>query len=67
MYGKKCSEETRKKMSENSKNSKIILNTQTGVFYDSIKDAGKSININYSTLRYYLQNNCKNKTPFILV
>jgi len=49
------------------KNTKIILNTETGVFYNGTKEAAESININKHTLGSYLTNKNKNKTNLIYV
>lgn len=57
--GKKLSEESKNKMS------KIILNTQTGIFYYGNKEAAKSANINLNTLCCKLSGANKNNTPFI--
>lgn len=43
-------------------NSKIVLNTQTGIFYESCKKAAESVNINYRCLRAMLNNQNPNKT-----
>lgn len=59
--GKKHSQETKNKIS------KLILNTQTGVFYYGSKEAAESININIGTLNSYLNKLRKNKTSFIYV
>jgi len=47
----------------------IVLDTQTGIFYDCLVDAAYYNNINYSTLRNMLNvgNNYKNKTNLIKV
>lgn len=50
-----------------SKLSKILLDTQSGIFYDSINKALIASNINYSTLKGMLQNKFKNKTNLIFV
>lgn len=43
----------------------LILNTITGIFYDSVKDAAKSANIGYSKLRHNLIYSPINRTNFI--
>ena len=64
--GKKRTEEIKINMSEeNNYKTKIILNTETGIFYYGSRLAANSININAGTLRKYLIGMCKNKTPFI--
>lgn len=73
--GRKHSEETKKKMSKNNKgennpmygkpstNRKKVLNTETGIYYDSVIEASKSVDIKYTTLVGYLNGNIgKNKT-----
>ena len=69
--GRKIPEETRRKMSENSaKNkSKLVLNLETGIYYDSIKEASKATIWAESTLRGMLNPNSKqpNRTNFIKV
>lgn len=45
--------------------SKIVLNIETGIFYNSIYEASKSCNINYSTLKLHLRRN--KKCSFIYV
>lgn len=67
-FGKTHSDEVRKKMSENKKGkdtSKRVLNTETGIYYDSIKAAAESIQILAVTLSLHLRNGRKDKTPFI--
>ena len=44
---------------------KLILDTETGIFYDCIRDAADVKNINYSTLNGFLKGRYKNKTSFI--
>jgi hypothetical protein len=44
---------------------KIVLNIENGVFYESVIEASKSLNMNYSTLRSMLQGHRKNKTNLI--
>ena len=45
-----------------SKLSKKVLDTNTGITYDSVNKAAIALNINYSTLKCYLNNKFKNKT-----
>lgn len=63
--GKKRSEETRLKISQSQY--KIILNTFTGIFYNGIEEASKTINMNPRTLNGKLINKRKNNTYFIYV
>jgi hypothetical protein len=70
--GKKASDKTKEKMSLIHKglpvhNQKIVLNLETGIFYDSINKAAISININKGILRDWLVGRYKNKSNFILV
>ena len=44
--------------------SKIVIDTQTGVFYDSAKELAKLLNMRYQNLIYYLNNDNKNKTNY---
>lgn len=46
---------------------KLVLCTQTGVFYDCIEDASEVINMKSGTLRAMLNGRNPNKTNFILV
>jgi group I intron endonuclease len=78
-YGKKHSEESRKKMSEAKKgkklseeakrklsetNSKKVINTETNEIYNSTKELCKILGLNLITMRSRLNGNAKNKTPF---
>jgi group I intron endonuclease len=75
-YGKTHNEEIRAKMKkphlknrgENHPKSKIILNTETGVFYMSIKEASESCELKYNTLKNILNGSHKiNNTYFIKI
>jgi len=44
---------------------RVVLNTETGIYYDCIKDAALSIGVEYDTLRARLNGRCRNKTSFI--
>lgn len=46
---------------------RIVLNTQTGVYYECIKDAAFAAGVEYDTLRARLNGICRNKTSFIYV
>jgi group I intron endonuclease len=63
--GYKHSEESCRNMSQNNGMRKIILNTQTGIYYDSIKLAAESLNIKQTTLSTWLTGYRKNKSYFI--
>ena len=66
--GIKPSEETRKKMSEaslrNNKNAKIVLDINTGVFYNSAKEISILYNIKHQTMINLLNGRFKNNTSF---
>lgn len=47
------------------KQSKIVLNLETGIFYDSIKQACRTTYYNYDYFKTMLSNTRKNKTNFI--
>ena len=75
-YGKTHSEDVKNKMrkphfknrGENHPKSKIILNTETGVFYMSIKEASESCELKYNTLKNILNGSHKiNNTYFIKI
>lgn len=44
---------------------RVVLNTQTGIYYECVKDAAVAANVEYDTLRARLNGRCKNKTSFI--
>jgi uncharacterized protein involved in copper resistance len=44
--------------------SKIVLNTRTGIFYDSANEAARSEGLNGNTLSHRLCGKRKNNTPF---
>jgi len=47
--------------------SKLTLCTETGIFYDCLKDAAEAYNIKYSALLRYLNPNYKNKSKTSLI
>jgi group I intron endonuclease len=55
------------KLGENNPNSKIILNTELGIFYFGIKEAAFSLNIPHNSMKKYMCGNRLNKTPFIYI
>jgi hypothetical protein len=59
MKGKKHSVETREKITKSllgsRRNVKIIVDLETGIFYDSIKDLSKSTDMNYKKFHKYLK------------
>jgi len=50
------------KIANSIKQSKVVLDLQTGIFYESAKEAAKLLGINSNTLRCYLNNYYPNKT-----
>lgn len=73
-YGKPVSEETRRKISQANSNPspevrrkigkfrfKKVIDTSTGIIYESVKDAANKLNINYCTLKNRLT---RNKTVY---
>ena len=73
MYGKNHTIESKIKMSENNErryginnlSSRLVLDTQTGIFYESCKEASMYKNIGYSYLNGMLNGNFQNKTSLI--
>ncbi len=53
--------------SEQHGRSKLVLNTQTGIYYDCITDAAKAHNMTRETLKSRLHGNVINNTNLILV
>ena len=50
-----------------SPNTRIVLDTLNGIYYDSLKEASKSFIINYNTLKSNLRTYKVNRTNFIYV
>lgn len=70
--GRKVSKETRNKMSMSRSGSKSalakkVLNTKTGVYYNTITEAAKVYGVNRRTMGYWLNGQLKNKTTLVLV
>ena len=65
MWGRKLTEVTREKLRNNSARAKIVLDTQTGVFYNSAVEASKYYNYNLRHLQNMLSGSRTNKTPLI--
>lgn len=70
--GLKFGEDFRKTMREvqtGGKNSyaKITLNTNTGIFYETAKEAAESLGWTYSRFNHYINGRTKTKLPFIYV
>lgn len=75
-YRKTHSEETKNKWRNSERNiggnnyaSVLVLDLETGIFYETLKEAAEAKNIVYSSLRAYFNPkvNVKNKTSFIKV
>lgn len=64
-------EEQKKKISISNKGNKnralLILDTQTGIFYQDVAEASKVINMNSKTLNNHLKGISINKTNFIRI
>lgn len=67
--GRFYSKETREKIGKNNSNSKIILDMNTGIYYHSICDLAKILNVNHSTLYDKLtgRKGYKNNTNYKIV
>lgn len=67
--GKIVSKETKIKLSESNKgkNCRLILDTQTGIFYLGIKEASYSIGVKHHNISKQLNGHRKNKTNLIYV
>lgn len=70
--GRKLSEEHKLKVAEAKKgkklyNTKKVINTETGVTYNSITEAAEKENIKDWTLRYMLKGRSRNKTNLRLI
>ncbi len=66
-FGKRHSEENKKRWSESKKgslnpNTKWIVCLETGIFYLGIAEASEAVNIKYGALRSMLQGKNRNKT-----
>ena len=44
---------------------KVVLDTESGIFYDSLTDVCNELNLKYSKMRDMLSNRTKNKSKFI--
>lgn len=65
-YTSKMRSNAKNLMTKNRKDSsKLVLNTNTGIFYNSIKEAAISIEMNCNTLQGKLLGRSKNNTYFI--
>lgn len=71
-YSKRHTDSTKKiqsekKKGENNIRSKIVLDTQTGIFYYGIQEAADLLSMKYDTLYFQLTGRNKNKTNLQLV
>lgn len=64
---RKDSKETCLKRSKNNKQGKMVMDVTTGIFFDTIKEAAKTYNINQSTLRSWIKGRDPNKSNLILL
>lgn len=62
--GKKLSNETKKRMSNNSARSRKVIDTSNNIIYKSATEVSKLFNINLGTLCFYLRGSRTNKTTF---
>jgi group I intron endonuclease len=53
------------KQKENNSFAKIMLNTQTGIYYVTAKEAAESIGMTYNSFNHYINGRTKRKLPFI--
>ena len=60
-------EEHKRKISENSGSAKIVLNVESGIFYNSVKEASKAHNIKHNTLVCRLSGKNKNNSNLLYV
>lgn len=60
-------EEHKRKISKNSRAARIVLDLNTGVFYNSAKELSKLYNINHNSLICRLMGRVKNKSQFTYV
>lgn len=71
-FNKKHSEQTKinwskKRKGRDSVRAKLILDTQTGIFYFGFREAAEAYDINPSTLKAYIYNRAPNKTNLIQI
>lgn len=59
--------EHRQKISDNSASSRLVLNLQSGIFYNSVKEASKAHEMNHNGLICRLIGRTKNKSNLIYV
>ena len=61
-----ASDETRRKLSENCHCSKIIFNTETGIYYDSMQEVADLLKRDRGTISKILNGFFENRTSFVL-
>ncbi len=75
-FGKTLSPEHKRKISDSNfnnmvcskhPNSKIVLDTQTGIFFNCLKEASEAYDIKYSTLKAMMQGVNRNRTNLVYV
>jgi len=66
-YNRKHNKNTILKMSVFNKNSRIVLDLNTGVFYNSSVDLANLLRIKYSTVNSWLSGQNTNKTQYVRV
>lgn len=64
--GKKATDKTKKKQSENNTQKRMVIHLPTGIFFESIKIASEAFNMDDSYLYYNLVYSKNNKTDLIL-
>jgi len=62
--GKKFSKEHKRKISASNKNAKIVIDLNTGVFYNSCAELSRLYNFKHSTIKGKLNGSSKNNTQF---
>jgi len=65
--GRTVSESTKEKLKTNHGGSKIVLDTQTGIFYNSLAEASRYFNIKSTTLGMQLTGKSKPRTSLVYV
>jgi group I intron endonuclease len=65
--GSKRTKEQRIRISESlkGKNSKVVLDLLTGIYYDSVKELSELIGVHYSTMKAKLNGNMNNNTKYV--
>lgn len=67
-FGDDFKEKVRKRQTGKTNScAKIVLNTETGIFYETAIEAAASIGWTYNRMNHYMNGRTKNKLPFIYV